>query len=69
MKYGEDAHNKHWAGTREIPRQIPPGNKICRRTGNNGQITQNTENNEFIGSWEMGERGRETVEGNETGNN
>ena len=54
VSYGEETHNEHWAETREITNSIPKNNAICRRTENNGQITQDEYNNEQIGKWAVG---------------
>ena len=54
-----ETHNKHWAETREIARQIPGNNVICRRTDNNGKIAQDEENNEQVGKWAIGNKTEE----------
>ena len=59
VSYNEESHNKHWAETREITKQIHIKNVICWCTNNSGQLAQENGIKEQIGIWTMGNQTEE----------
>ena len=65
MRYDEETHNKQRAEIREILKQIPTKNVICRRADNNGKPTQEKKTPNIQGNGQWGTKQKKATENNQ----